>query len=120
MHELSLLVNCYFDDNVVVYLRVNALNSWSSIVDSDQLTPNLLFYAYEVVKLHKIFDKFIVFLARLENIIFYLSWFLYLRDVTYTDIFFRFPAIVIFDGCVAGLTFFFPVQDLGLVLSFSI
>lgn len=88
MNKLSLLVNCYFDDNVVVNLWVNAFNSWSSIVNSKQLTPNLFLYAYEVIELHKVFDELIVLLAGLQDIVFYFSWFLDLRNVADPDIIF--------------------------------
>lgn len=88
MNELPLLINCYFDDNVVVNLRVNAFNSWSSIVNSKQLTPNLFLYAYEVIELHKVFDELIVLLAGLQDIVFYLSRFLDLRNVADPDIIF--------------------------------
>lgn len=87
MNELSLLVNCYFDDDIVVNLRVNAFNSRPSIVNSNQLTPNLFLYANEVIEFYKVFDEFIVFLAGFQDIVFYLSWFLDLGDIADSDIF---------------------------------
>ncbi len=71
--EASTGLHCYFNDDVVVDLRVDTFNGRSSVVNSHHLPPHLLLHTDVVVELTHVLHQFIVPTPRLQYEVSYLS-----------------------------------------------
>lgn len=58
--EPAIGLHCYLDDDIIVDLRVDALDGWSAIVDGHHPPPDLLLHADVMIQLTHVFNQLVI------------------------------------------------------------